>query len=242
MRKIDLKAEQTFENLKVSGNSPRKAQGKFYWATDLEKNRHDQKSLSVIAGKTVLEIGCSSGVMAAKYSQRASHVTGVDISDEGIEKARQRDIPNARFECCDAHALPFGDNSFDVVIVNSLLHHLDLKASFEEISRVLNAQGVLIYREPLGTNPLFQLYRSLTPASRTEDERPFTFADLRLFRQYFNLVDMRWFGFFSLASAFHQKEWLREKTTALDHLLSKTPLRYFFWQISGVARKSNKTS
>ena len=48
---------------------------------------------------------------------------------------------------------------FDFVIVNGLLHHLDLLTTLKEIHRV---QMILIFREPLGTNPLFQIYRKFT--------------------------------------------------------------------------------
>ena len=48
------------------------------------------------------------------------------------------------------------DENFDCVVVNSLLHHLDLLKSFKrEIHRVLK-NGILIFREPLGTKSFFR--------------------------------------------------------------------------------------
>ena len=75
--------------------------------------------------------------------------------------------------CVDAHNIPIEDTSFDCVIVNSLLHHLDLKKALKEIHRVTKKDGYLIFKEPLGTNIFFQIYRKLTPNARTPDEKPF---------------------------------------------------------------------
>ena len=142
------------------------------------------------------------------------------------------------FYCVDGHKLPLDDNSVDFVIVNSLLHHLDLEVSFKEISRVLNDGGALIFREPLGTNPVFKIYRMLTPNARTIDERPFTFQDLRLMKTYFDLNDqVQGFGFLCIISAFLRNNNLRAFSTSFDLLISKTPLKYLFWQFSGIVRK-----
>ena len=124
--------------------------------------------------------------------------------------------------------------------MNSLLHHLDLEVSLEEISRVLKPDGKLLFREPLGTNPVFQLYRYFTPKARTSGERPFTFEDLELFKSRFHFEDVSWFGFSNILSAFLRVEWLRFALSKSDSLFSKTPLKYLYWQFAGVARKKTQ--
>ena len=52
---------------------------------------------------------------------------GIDISDEAIKKAKNLKLKNAEFLCIDGHKIPKKDEEFDCVVVNSLLHHLDLK-------------------------------------------------------------------------------------------------------------------
>lgn len=240
MRKIDIEAERQFENMKTTSGNVREDQSKFYWATRLEINEHLLTTCSTIKNKSVLEIGCSSGEDAKSYAQYACHYIGVDISDEAINKALQRDLPNCEFLCADGHVLPVDDATIDCVIVNSLLHHLDLKLTFSEIARVLKPNGKLIYREPLGTNPLFNLYRVLTPGARTKDEAPFSFSDLKLLRCNF-ATEPRYFGFLSLISAYLKWEFLRIILTNCDRWIAKTPLRYLFWQIAGVGT-SKKTS
>lgn len=237
MREINLDNERDFENEKALGGDARRRQSKFYWATALETERHTSRICNYIQGKVVLEIGCASGNDAISYCNFAKSYTGIDISNEAIKNCEAREIKNSRFICTDGHKIPSQDQAFDFVIVNSLLHHLDLETSFTEISRVLKDDGSLLFREPLGTNPIFQLYRYITPSARTIDERPFTFQDLRLVRKYFELEDVTWYGFLNIFSAFIRAPILRNGLSRIDMILSKTPLRYLYWQFAGLARK-----
>jgi SAM-dependent methyltransferase len=237
MRRINLEAERAFQNRQTTDGYVREAQSKFYWATLPSINKHLQRTCEVIAGKHVLEIGCASGIDAVTYAQHARHYVGVDISDEAIGNARGLAISNAEFLCADGHQLPMADQSVDCVIANSLLHHLDLHQALKEVSRVLKAGGLLVFREPLGTNPLFRLYRRATPEARTSDERPLTLRDISLIRESFVLEEEHWFGYLCLVSAFVRSSGLRSLLTMADQLLSRTPHRLWFWQFAGVARK-----
>lgn len=238
MREIDIKNEREFENSKIHDRGVRKKQSKFYWAVTIPTERHRAKSFEAIKDKTVLEIGCSQGNDAIDYAKYCEKYIGIDVSDAAIDAANDKEITNAEFLCTDGHTLPFDDESFDCVIVNSLLHHMDLEVTFKAISRVLKREGTLIFREPLGTNFAFKLYRDFTPSARTVDERPFTFEDLRLMKQYFALNDLQWFGFLNIAAAFLRVNFIRRALTSIDDVLSKTPIRYFYWQFSGVATKT----
>ena len=69
-------------------------------------------------GCTFLDVGCGSGQLALIAARDGLHVTGVDIAANLIERARSRaqaENLQARFEEADAEALPFEDESFDVV-------------------------------------------------------------------------------------------------------------------------------
>lgn len=238
LRNIDLENEKNFENRKAGGEPVRAKQLKFYWATFISTERHKKETLNIIKNSNVLEIGCASGHDAIDYCKCTKSYTGVDISDVAIQNCNELSIKNAFFYCVDGHKLPVDDKSIDFVIVNSLLHHLDLEVSFKEISRILTDSGALIFREPLGTNPAFQIYRMLTPGARTIDERPFTFSDLRLMKKYFDLDgQVQWFGFFSVISAFLKIENIRAFLTKFDRVLSKTPLKYFFGNFRALQRK-----
>lgn len=234
-RNIDLSAEKEYENLKqITNNSPRVSQSKYYWAVEPKVSDFDNYVYEVIAEKLILEIGCSNGEKSIKYSEYATHVTGVDISNVAIDIATGRFNKKCHFICCDAHNLPFDDNSFDVVVVNGILHHLILSTALNEINRVLKSDGILCAREPLGTNPLIQLYRSLTPKARTIDERPFTRDDMDLLYNQFTPVRVIYFGFISIISAFFGNRSIRNITIYIDNRLSKTFFRDYFWQFAGI--------
>lgn len=121
----------------------------------------------------------------------AKSYLGTDISDKAIELVATRRLTNASFLCCDGHAIGLPDGSFDCVIVDALLHHMDLTAVLTEVSRLLKPNIVLFFNEPLGTNPLFSLYQALTLRARTPDEHPFRRADLRLLNSIGEVREMR---------------------------------------------------
>lgn len=237
---IDLEAERLFENEKVLNGDLRVKQSKFYWATEIAREAHYRKIQEACDGKNILEIGCSVGKNAESLDPVVNHYTGVDISDAAIELARDRGLPNSTFLQTDGHHLPFPDGKFDCVVTDSLLHHLSLKVALPEISRILKPGGTLLFFEPLGINPLFKLYRLATPRARTRDERPLLPGDLALIRSHFVLQQIAWSGFLSILSAFIRRDSVRLALTNADQLLSRTPVKYFFWQISGVARKPEK--
>lgn len=236
MRSIDLNKELEFENSKVLDSYVRKDQSKYYGAVSLSEAKHKELTRQYIKDKVVLEIGCSAGYDAIEYAKNCKMLYACDLSDVAIKHAKALEIFNAEFVCCDAHSLPYESNSFDNVIVNSLLHHLDLVIILDEIKRVLKPGGYLILKEPLGTNPLINLYRYLTPKSRTPDERPFDFNDLKLLSKNFEMTNVNFYGGFELFSAFIIFKPFKYVLYKLDSILSITPLRYFYWSINGALR------
>jgi ubiquinone/menaquinone biosynthesis C-methylase UbiE len=77
-------------------------------------------------GSRVLDIGCGSGVPVARELTAAGHhVTGVDISEVQIQRAREL-VPQAEFVNADAITLDFPPESFDAVVSLYALIHLPL--------------------------------------------------------------------------------------------------------------------
>jgi ubiquinone/menaquinone biosynthesis C-methylase UbiE len=73
-------------------------------------------------------------------------VTGIDMTPEMLEKARagaaELGLENVTFVEGEAEQLPFGDESFDVVISNGVIDLVpDKDAVFAEIHRVLAPGG-----------------------------------------------------------------------------------------------------
>ncbi len=119
--------------------------------------------LNRIEKPRVLEIGCGTGILS-KYLLRVSpqlNICGIDISPKAIGKAKKdlKRYSNAEFREGDICRLPYKDNSFDIVIGNSILHHVDAKKALKEAKRVLKSNGLVWFCEPNILNPQVALER-----------------------------------------------------------------------------------
>jgi len=89
----------------------------------------------------VLDIGCGSGLFLRMAGAKDAVATGIDVSPELLEIARQRN-PTATLLNEDMEHLPFDDNSFDIVTgFNSFPYADDISAVMKEIKRVLKDDG-----------------------------------------------------------------------------------------------------
>lgn len=88
---------------------------------------------------SLLDVGCAKGFMLYDLSLLIPGITvkGIDVSEYAIENA----LPDVKDDAqvADARNLPFGDNSFDVVISINTVHNLeidDCAKALQEIERV----------------------------------------------------------------------------------------------------------
>ncbi len=75
--------------------------------------------LDIQPGMKVLDVACGSGNLAIVAAKKGADVTGVDIADNLVEAAKRRagtEGLNIKFEQGDAEALPYEDNTFDLVM------------------------------------------------------------------------------------------------------------------------------
>ena len=90
-----------------------------------------------------LEVACGEGRVSRDLKARGHNVVAVDASPTLIRLAQQAD-GTINYSRCDAAALPFSDESFDLVVLyNSLMDFDDMAASVQEAARVLKPGGVL---------------------------------------------------------------------------------------------------
>jgi len=102
------------------------------------------------AGKRVLDAGCGTGYGCAALSERASSVTGLDISPEAIAHAREHSAaPGVTFLVGSCSAMPLPNAAFDLVISFEVIEHLeDWRAFLLESRRVLAPGGVFLLSTP----------------------------------------------------------------------------------------------
>ena len=103
------------------------------------------------AGEAVLDLGSGSGMdlfVAGLHVTETGTVTGVDMTDAQIEKARELATDNGFHNVRVRHGyieqLPFEDGSFDAVISNGVINlSAEKQQVFEEAHRVLKPDGRL---------------------------------------------------------------------------------------------------
>jgi len=102
------------------------------------------------APKRALEVGCGEGVIAGKLHRRWDEVVALDLPDAGL-RADWKQYTGPRFLHANAHALPFEENQFDLVVAVEVLEHLDDPVQgLREIARVGSRHIVLsVPREPV---------------------------------------------------------------------------------------------
>ena len=111
-------------------------------------------SLGVAEGHA-LDIGTGPGVIPIMLAARVPRLrlTGLDLSEPMLQKARNAAeeagvSDRLDFRVGDARSLHFPEHSFDLVLCNSLLHHLPAPlALFNEISRVIKPGGAILLRD-----------------------------------------------------------------------------------------------
>jgi|SRR5208282_5743725 len=192
-------------------------------------------------GKKVLDYCCGNGEFTRFLAEQGADACGIDISAVSVDNARKaaerQGLANCAFEVMDAEATEFPDNYFDYAHVDGVLHHLDLATSYRELARILKPDGAVICREALKHNPVFHLYRKLTPHLRTAWEVDHILGKMEIYSAtgYFDEVRvLKCFNLLRVAAmpvrntpAFKPADWILEN---VDNLLLRLPvLKWQAW-------------
>jgi ubiquinone/menaquinone biosynthesis C-methylase UbiE len=105
-------------------------------------------------GQRLLDVGCGPGSITADLAKAVAPglVTAVDGSAEVLAQAErtavEAGVVGAVFEVADVHALPYPDDSFDVVHAHQVLQHVaDPVQALREMRRVCRPDGVVAARD-----------------------------------------------------------------------------------------------
>ena len=95
----------------------------------------------------LLDIGCSTGIMADALASYFKKVVGIDIDENAIQFARSTfRRPNLEFSLQDCLNLDFTDEAFDLVVCAHVYEHVpDAGRLLEEIHRVLRPGGICYF-------------------------------------------------------------------------------------------------
>jgi len=99
-------------------------------------------------GKKILEIGFGLGTDLLTFVENGAEVYGIDITEEHYKLAKENfklHNKTAEIKLCDASAIEFESNYFDMVYSNGVLHHVpDTVRCISEAYRVLKPGGLFI--------------------------------------------------------------------------------------------------
>lgn len=96
----------------------------------------------------ILDLGCHDGqILRLIVGNRVTKLTGVDILETAVKKARARGI-KALVANID-EGLKFEDSSFDIIFAGEIIEHLyNPEKILQDINRVLSKNGALIISVP----------------------------------------------------------------------------------------------
>ena len=200
LTEINIREQKFHDNLQ--SQKEERFENKFYKAIyninedflDYLKNK--------VENSEVLDYGCGIGSLVEKVLKfKPKNIAGIDISEISINKAKKKAEElkvKVNFSVDNCEKTKFNNNSFDIVYGTGILHHLQLEKCLDEIHRILKSKGNLIFIEPLGTNPIINLYRKLTPKSRSEDEHPLVSKDFKYINSKFIDITIKYYGFLTL--------------------------------------------
>ena len=109
-------------------------------------------AMDIDSAKTVLDIGCGTGVAARAIAQRrgfAGHVTGIDVSPYLVAAAKRlADVEGVgavtEFRAGDSHSLQLSAPVFDAAVAHTLVSHVaDPLTVLKEIARVVKPGGTI---------------------------------------------------------------------------------------------------
>jgi SAM-dependent methyltransferase len=96
-------------------------------------------------GRSVLEVGCGAGQGLGILTRRAARVVGGDYTDRLLRMARSHYGSRVPLVRLDAHHLPFGEATFDVILLYESIYYLADPCRFlQECRRLLRDRGTVL--------------------------------------------------------------------------------------------------
>ena len=97
------------------------------------------------------DAGCGCGVYALKLAKHGFSVSGFDISEDAVQRAKrlmsENGYPTRGFRCVDILMTGYTDGSFDAVVARDVLDHMPIRdsmAAVKELLRIVRPGGCVL--------------------------------------------------------------------------------------------------
>lgn len=165
-----------------------------------------------VSGKNVLDIGCGNGLLSVYLAKMGGRVTAIDNSPLAIRNTRALARMNKVGSLIESYRLDAFElnnlgKSFDVVVGQFILHHIEPFDTFSEILfNITRKGGRGIFFENNSRNPILILLRTYLagrfgiPKYGDTEEFPFEPREIEILNEKFDSVHLHYpvFMFFSL--------------------------------------------
>jgi len=105
-----------------------------------------------VRGSSVLDVGCGDAGALIAFAEEGANAAGIETFETSLERGRLRASDHAvqvDLKKGAAESIPFPDNSFDLVMLDNVLEHVnDRPLTLREIRRVLKPGGLLYMVTP----------------------------------------------------------------------------------------------
>jgi ubiquinone/menaquinone biosynthesis C-methylase UbiE len=126
------------------------------------------------AGKSVLDMGCGDGFFTLKVFDQGKplRLIGIDAASQAVQAANSHKAGRPIDYCIgDAHHLPWADHTFDVVLIQSVLHHDDHPDDM--IREAFRLATKILIHEPNGNNLGLKVIEKVSPYHRAHGEKSY---------------------------------------------------------------------
>ncbi len=173
----------------------------------------------------ILELGCGDASLWKKNKDRITEGLNITLSDNSIgmlndaKIALGRKAENFVFQIIDAQDIPYENCSFDVVIANHMLYHVEnIQGALSEINRVLKPGGNF-YSSTVGKNHMVEIrdimlkFKSETMDIKSSDitSRFQLENGLEKLKKWFDSIEMK---------RYEDNLIVTEETSIIDYLFS----------------------
>lgn len=170
------------KNIDVFNKDAELNEGYLYTHTDrLSCKMATQRTMDIILetgelrGRRVLDLACGDAFYTIRFAEKGcpAQLVATDAALTAVRLgANEKGSRSIRFLSADSHRLPFAKDSFDVVLVQSVLHHDDQPLKIiEEAFRI--APRIIVH-EPNGNNPALKLIEKVSKYHIEHNERSYS--------------------------------------------------------------------